>query len=150
MRTMSPEEMDRLIDEHFAYEAAHDLEGVMNTFVDDAELDLVGFPAGPRRGKHQIRGFYEQLYKVFDMEEAEPLHRYCGENFMVDEVICTGWCADGWLFRAQGFGGRVCFRLLHVLEFRDGRIARENVWLDSDNARQQLLAAGAQPEAARR
>ena len=150
MRTMSPDEMDRLIDEHYAYEAAHDIEGVMTTFVDDAELDLVGFPAGPRRGKHQIRSFYEELYKVLDLEEAEPLHRYYGENFMVDEVICTGWIADGWIFGAEGSGGRVCFRLLHVLEFRDGRIARENVWLDSESARRQLLAGDVQPDAARR
>ena len=150
MATMSPEEMDRVIDEHFAYEAAKDLTSVMTTLVDDAELDLVGFPAGPRRGKHQIREFYEQLYKVLDLEEAEPLHRYYGENFLVDEVICTAWLTDGSLFGAQGFGGRVCFRLLHVLEFRDGLIARENVWLDSETARQQLLAGGVQAAAGRR
>jgi ketosteroid isomerase-like protein len=143
---MPADEMDRLIDEHFAYEAAHDLEGVMTTFIDDAELDVVGFPDGPRRGKEQIRGFYEQLYKLLDLEEVRPLHRYYGEDFMVDEVICTGRFADGALVGAKGHGGRASFRLLHVLEFRNGRVARENVWLDSETARQQLLAGGGEPE----
>jgi ketosteroid isomerase-like protein len=145
MSTMLPDEMDRVIDEHFACEAAHDLEGVMTTFIDDAELDVVGFPEGPRRGKEQIRGFYEQLYKLLDLEEVRALHRYYGEDFMVDEVICTGHFADGALLGAEGYRGRVSFRLLHVLEFRDGRIARENVWLDSETARQQLLADGGEP-----
>jgi hypothetical protein len=58
---------------------------------------------------------------------------------MVDEVLYTGH-ADGELFGADGHRGQVSFRLLHVIEFRDGRIARENVWLDSQTARQQLVA----------
>jgi ketosteroid isomerase-like protein len=132
-------EMDRVVDEHFAYEAAHDLEGVMTTFTDDAELDVVGFPTGPRRGKEQIRDAYEQMYKLLDQKEAHPLHRYHGEEFMVDETIWSGQF-DGALVGAEGHRGHVSFRLLHVLEFRDGLIARENVWLDSEAIRGQLLS----------
>jgi ketosteroid isomerase-like protein len=141
MRSTSPDEMDRVVDEHFAYEAARDLEGVMTTFTDDAELDIVGFPAGPRRGKEQIRDFYDQLYKLLDQKEARPLHRYHGEEFMVDETIWSGQF-DGVLVGLEGHRSHVAFRLLHVLEFRDGLIARENVWLDSETIRHQLLADG--------
>ena len=30
-----------------------------------------------------------------------------------------------------GHGRRISFRILHVFEFRDGLISRENVWLDT-------------------
>ena len=138
MGTTSPDQMDRILDDHFAFEAARDLEGVMTTFTDDAELDIVGFPAGPRRGTEQIRDFYEQLYKLLDQQEARPLHRYHGEEFMVDETIWSGHF-DGVLVGAEGHQGHVSFRLLHVIEFRDGLIARENVWLDAETIRRQLL-----------
>ena len=139
MRTTSPDEMDRVLDDHFAYEAARDLEGVMTTFTDDAEIDVVGFPVGPRRGREEIHDFYEQLYKLLDMEDAKPLHRYHGEEFMVDETIWSGQF-DGLLVGLEGRRGHVTFRLLHVMEFRDGLVARENVWLDSETIRRQLLS----------
>jgi ketosteroid isomerase-like protein len=137
---MDPEQMDRVIDEHFGYEAANDLDGVMSTFTDDAELDLVGLPGGPMRGKEQIRGFYEGLFKLLDQEDVQTLRRYYGQAMMVDETLWTGRFADGALFGAEGYAGRVSFRLLHVLEFRNDLIARENLWLDSQAAREQLLS----------
>jgi predicted ester cyclase len=30
-----------------------------------------------------------------------------------------------------GNGRRISFRMLHIFEFRDGLISRENVWLDT-------------------
>jgi predicted ester cyclase len=43
-----------------------------------------------------------------------------------------------------GQGRRITFRMLHVWEFRDGKIRRENVWLDGGTIVAQLTA----PEAA--
>jgi predicted ester cyclase len=37
-----------------------------------------------------------------------------------------------------GNGKQVKFRILHVFEFRDGRISRENVWLDGAAVAAQL------------
>lgn len=37
-----------------------------------------------------------------------------------------------------GHGKRITFRLLHVWEFRDGLISRENVWLDGGSIIAQL------------
>jgi predicted ester cyclase len=31
----------------------------------------------------------------------------------------------------DGAGRQVAFRLLHILEFPDGKISRENVWIDT-------------------
>jgi predicted ester cyclase len=40
-----------------------------------------------------------------------------------------------------GHGRRISFRLLHVWEFKDGRMSRENVWLDGGSIVAQLTAA---------
>jgi predicted ester cyclase len=37
-------------------------------------------------------------------------------------------------------GRRITFRMLHVWELRDGRISRENVWLDSGAIMAQLTS----------
>jgi predicted ester cyclase len=42
-----------------------------------------------------------------------------------------------------GNGRRISFRLLHVWEFRDGRISRENAWLDGGSILGQLNSATA-------
>src|SRR5689334_5306609 len=56
------EEMDRRIDEHFAFEARDDVEGVLATLSPDIEHDIVGWPAGPTRGREAARPFYEALF----------------------------------------------------------------------------------------
>ena len=44
---LTKEQMDRMIDEHFGYEAKDDVEGVLSTLAPDVEHDIVGSPAGP-------------------------------------------------------------------------------------------------------
>lgn len=47
----------------------------------------------------------------------------------------------GEMLGIAGNGRRISFRILHVFEFRDGLISRENVWLDSGAVVGQLTAA---------
>jgi predicted ester cyclase len=49
---------------------------------------------------------------------------------MVLEQVMTGTVV-GSLLGLPGHGRRISFRILHVFEFRDGLISRENVWLDT-------------------
>ena len=121
--------MDRIIDEHFQMEAQADIGGILNTFVDDIEHDVVGNPAGPLHGKAAIRPFYESLTGDLQATGVTPLHRYYGDNFLVDDVIWEAR-AVGRPFGVEGKDTPVRVRLLHVFEFRDGRISRENVWMD--------------------
>jgi predicted ester cyclase len=44
----------------------------------------------------------------------------------------------GSLLGFPGHGRRVSFRMLHVFEFRDGLISRENIWLDGAAVAAQL------------
>lgn len=139
--TMTKDDMDRVMADHFAAEATHDLDGLLATLTDDVEHDVVGVADGAHRGRQDTGRFYERVFALISQEGVEPLRRYYGENFLVDEVLYTG-DVDGALFGLDGHRGRVSFRLLHIVEFRDGRMARENAWLDVETVRRQLLANG--------
>jgi predicted ester cyclase len=44
----------------------------------------------------------------------------------------------GSMLGLPGHGRRITFRILHVFDFKDGLISRENVWLDGAALHQQL------------
>ncbi len=135
---MTPAEMDRKLDEHFAYEARDDVEGVVGTLDEQVEHDVVGWPGGPSFGRDQARAFYETTFPDLADGRVKSLRRLYGENFMVDDSIWSG-VAAGRPFGFDGRGRPLSFRLLHVLEFTDqGDIKRENVWLDFASIQQQL------------
>jgi predicted ester cyclase len=46
----------------------------------------------------------------------------------------------GELVGLPGNGRRITFKIFHVFEFRDGRISREQVWLDTGSVVAQLTA----------
>jgi hypothetical protein len=127
---LTPAEMDRKIDEHFGFEARDDVAGVLSTMAPDVEHDIVGWPAGPTRGREKARPFYEALFADLSEGQARILRRYYGADFMVDESLWRGR-APGRPFGLEGRDRPLEFRLLHVVEFTDqGAIRRENVWVD--------------------
>jgi hypothetical protein len=135
---LTREQMDAKLDDHFAYEARDDVEGVVATLHQDAEHDVVGWPGGPSRGRDNARAFYEATFADLAASEVRSLRRLYGDNFMVDDSLWRG-VAKGSPFGIEGKGRPLEFRLLHVLEFTDeGDIARENVWLDLASIQQQL------------
>lgn len=135
---LTPAMMDARLDEHFGFEARDDVEGVLSTLTDDVEHDIVGWPLGPSHGPAEARAFYESLFADLADGQVRSVRRLYGDAFMVDESIWSG-TAVGRPFGFEGRGRPLEFRLLHVLEFApDGRIARENVWLDSAAIAQQL------------
>jgi ketosteroid isomerase-like protein len=135
---LTPQLMDAKLDEHFGFEARDDVEGVLSTLTDDVEHDIVGWPLGPSRGPAEARAFYESLFADFAEGTVRSVRRLHGQRFLVDESIWRG-IAVGRPFGFDGRGRPLEFRLLHVLEFADdGRIAREQVWLDSAAIARQL------------
>lgn len=135
---MSREAMDKIVNDHFMYEATADLEGVLGTYTEDPEHHVHGGPDGLLRGKAAIRGFYERLFPALRGERAEPVMRLYGDDFLVDESILIGQVVDGRNFGLDGKSGRARVRLLHVFQLRDGRIAKEHVWFDYDEMQRQL------------
>jgi uncharacterized protein len=135
---LTREEMDRKMDEHFAFEAQDNVEGVLATLSPDAEHDIVGWPSGPTHGRAAARPFYEALFADLADGKIECLKRLYGEDFLVDESLWRGK-APGRPFGLEGKGRPLEFRLLHIIEFTgDGGIGRENVWVDLASIIRQL------------
>jgi steroid delta-isomerase-like uncharacterized protein len=135
---MTRHEMDSCIDRHFRYEAEDDVDGVLSTLAEDAEHDVVGWPAGASRGRANARAFYEAMFNDLADGQVTSRKRLYGEGFVVDESVWRG-TAPGRPFGIEGKGRPLEFRLLHVLEFAaNGSIQRENVWVDLASVLQQL------------
>jgi predicted ester cyclase len=135
---LSHAQMDAMIDQHFGFEQADDVEGVLATLTDDAQHDIVGWPGGPSIGPDGARSFYEALFADLSDGRIETIRRLYGEDFLVDESLWRGR-APGRPFGLEGRGRPLEFRLLHVVEYApDGRMKRENVWIDLAAILQQL------------
>ena len=130
-------EMQRLVQAHLKAEGAGDVAGAVAVYTDDIEHDVVGFPGGPRHGREAARAFYEQLTQDFRTETEVPRHVLAGDDFLVIDQDMTG-TVEGTMLGVPGHGRRITFRVLHVFQFADGAICRENVWLDTAAVFQQL------------
>jgi len=137
---MNREAMDRMLEEHFRQEAEGDVAGTLATYTEDIVHDVVGDPMGTLRDQHAIGERYAHLFSNVKGEDFAAKHRLYGDNFVVDDKIWTAR-VEGEFLGLPGHGRRIHVRVLHVFEFRDGRISRENVWLDGASAIAQLTGA---------
>ena len=87
---ISPDEMDKKLDEHFRFEANDDVEGVLSTLSPDAVHDIVGWPDGPTHGREAARPFYEAMYADLAESNVTTIRRLYGEDFLVDESLWEG------------------------------------------------------------
>lgn len=134
---MDSAEMRSLVDRHIRAEGLGDVDGAVTVYTDDIEHDVVGFPNSPTRGIDGARDFYNYLTANFRAETEVVLHRYVTGDAMILEQIMTG-TVIGEMLGLPGHGRRISFRMLHVFEFRNGAISRENIWLDSAAIVEQL------------
>ena len=132
------EQLDQVVDEHFVFEANDDLEGVMNSLGERVRHEVIPSPVGELTEKSDIRSYYASLFKSVRGESVTPLKRYYGDDFLIDETLWSGYVEDGAPFLCDGKEGPVSFRLLHVFEVKDGKIAREQVWCDLAAIQKQL------------
>jgi hypothetical protein len=128
--SISREQVDRLIDEHFLYEHNDDVDGVLATLAPNARHDIVGWPSGPTMGRENARPFYESMFADLADGKVTTVRRLYGDGFVVDESMWEGR-APGRPFGFEGRGRPLGFRILHVFEYGDeGEILSENVWCD--------------------
>lgn len=139
--SMTPEQMDRLVADHFAFEAADDVDGVMGTLTEDAEHEVIPSPVGALHDRERQREYYQMLFDCIQGSKVTPIRRLYGKDFMVDETLWEGHVSDGKPFLCESRSGDVSFRLLHVFEMRGGKISREQVWCDLAAIQQQLDGA---------
>jgi steroid delta-isomerase-like uncharacterized protein len=126
---MTPDEMDEIFARHCAAEVANDVDGILDTLTDDVEHDVVGDPAGVLHDRAAIARRYTEIFTALEDSTMKTLHRHHGADFFVDDSVCTARVASDFM-GLPGNNRTVSFRILHVCEFRDGKISRENVWLD--------------------
>jgi hypothetical protein len=91
-------------------------------------------------GPGAAKNFYDQLIAAFVNEDMTPVRTLYGDDFCVIEHRATGRFPHGFM-GAPGRDQSVVFRMLHVFEFRDNAISRENVWLDGGAIGAQLTGA---------
>ena len=137
---MEQAEMTALVERHLKAEGAGDVEGAVAVYTDDIVHDAVGFPGSPRAGKDSAREFYGFLTANFRTEEEKPIRRFFDGDSMILEQTMTG-SVIGEMLGIPGNGRRVSFGILHIFDFRDGLISREQVWLDTGSLAAQLNAA---------
>jgi len=127
------EEKDALVDAHFQSEIAGDIDAIVEGFVPGAEHDVAGRPTGPVHGGGEIAAFYRELLAGLRLDRFETIRRRYGENHVVDDSILHATAIGG-----PADGRRLAVRILHVFDFSDGLISRENAWLDSAALAEQL------------
>jgi uncharacterized protein len=134
---MTRDEIDRILERHFAAEQKRDINAILATYTEDIEHDAVGREPNPITGKAAIGVFYREFLSDLEHANVIPVRRLYGDDFAVDESIVEGY-AHGRPYDLEGYGRPVRFRLLHVFQFRDGLISRENAWLDMLAIQRQL------------
>jgi hypothetical protein len=135
--------MDKLLEDHFRFEATSDVDGVVASLTDDVAHEVIPSPMGALRGQNDARSFYEMLFASLDGESVTPVRRLYGDSFVVDESIWEGQITDGRAFLCDGASGRARFLLLHVFEIEGERISSEQVWCDLAAIQSQLGTAPA-------
>ncbi|MCI3269785.1 ester cyclase [Streptomyces cylindrosporus] len=140
MGTITPAEMEALIGSHMLAEEHGDPGEAVASYTDDVEHDVVGFPGDPIRGIPAALERYEQLVKDLRVERSQRTHTYYSDDAATVEDLITA-VVTGEFMGIPGNDRRITFRMLHVFEFKNGRISRENVWLDGASIAAQLTAA---------
>lgn len=136
---MNKQRMKELIEQHITAEMAGDTAAAVSVYTDDVEHDVIGSPTGPLHGPAAAQEFYEHLTTDLNTERMTPTREQYGEDFCVVEHQATG-VVNGAFMGLPGNGRRVTFRMLHVWDFKNDAISREQVWLDGGSIAAQLTS----------
>lgn len=113
-------EIDRLLRQLYTARVAGDLEGVCQTFANDAKFEIAGTSqtspiAISATGLDQIRTWLALLIKTFQMSDQAIL-----SMIIEDAAAAVHWRAK---IRSRITGATVSTNLVDLVQVRDGRIA---------------------------
>ena len=136
---LSRADMDKVVDDHFRFEATDDIDGVMASFTEgDVTHEIIPSPVGILHERQQMADYYRMLFACAKGDKATTIRRLYGDDFLVDETLWEGEQIDGKPFLLAGKGGRMKVRVLHIFTFRNGKISSEQAWLDLAAIQRQL------------
>ena len=104
----------------------------------DAEHEAIPSPVGALADRSKMPAYYLTLFSDLKGKNVTPVRRLYGEDSLADETIGHGYVNYGRPFLCNGKSGTVNFHLLHVFNFRDGKVSSEQVWCDPAALQQQL------------
>lgn len=138
---LTTDEKLTLIHKHLDAEGVGDVETACSVYAENIEHDAVGTPGAPRFGVEAVRAFYEDLTANIRTTGEKTRHQYETDSGAM--VIEAEMSADviGEFMGIPGNDRNISFRILHVFEFDDSLITREQVWLDAGSIVAQLSAA---------
>jgi predicted ester cyclase len=126
---MDHDEMLRLFEAHREAEAARDIDGILETFVEDCFLETV--PLAVRsQGKEQVKAAYEhQFFSAFPDLMPEDEGMAVGQDVVAVWGTLRGTSRGPWLGVAPG-GGSFEVPFANVVPFENGMMAGEKVYFD--------------------
>ena len=122
--SLTPADLDWIIDAHFEAERRGDVDAILATVSDDISHEVLGTGLGKLSGKDAVRAFYEQLSQDLSIDAYTTIRRIHGPGHAWEEGVVHATAA-GKPFGLDGGGRRVIYRLNHLFEFRNGLIHRE-------------------------
>jgi steroid delta-isomerase-like uncharacterized protein len=125
---MSPEEMQRLFEQHRDAEAARDYEAILTTFVEDCFLET--HPLALRsEGRAATRASYEAYFTAFPDLAPDDQGHAVGDDVMVVWGTLRGTSAGDWV-GVPPSGRSFAVPFANVTPFRDGLMAGESIYFD--------------------
>jgi steroid delta-isomerase-like uncharacterized protein len=126
-----------LVREHIALENAHDLDGIMHTFGDDARYDDEPWD-GRYVGRPEVRSYYAQMLQALPDLGIDVQREHIGEDALILEVRIRGRHQATW--RGLPATGRtVDFPLCGIFTFdAANRLAGERIYYDRATVLAQL------------
>jgi steroid delta-isomerase-like uncharacterized protein len=127
----------RLVEEHIAFENAHDLDGIASTFGADPRYDDEPWDAH-YRGRDGVRTFYAQLLHAVPDLSIAVQRRHVADDAVIVEVIIAGHHLGPW--RGLPATGRpLRFPLCGIYTFdAANRLAGEAIYYDRATVLRQL------------
>lgn len=135
MGSMDSGALNRLVDRHFEQEVAGNIDGILSTFTDDIRRRSSGEVVAV--GKDAARTAYRALFSDMRITKVTTTQRWTAEGALFDHSMFDA-IAVGAPFGYEGRQRPFQFGMLHVFEFRDDLISREDGWTDVLTIRAQL------------
>jgi carboxymethylenebutenolidase len=143
MSERAPSVLVRRWEEHLRCEfETKDTEATLETMVDNPYVNHIPTMTGGS-GREQLREFYRTHFisKMPADAEARTVSRTVGEDRLVDQILFsfTHTVAMDWMLPGiPPTGKRVEVAMVVVVEFRDGKLAREHIYWDQASVLVQL------------
>lgn len=140
---MPKPDLEKLWEEHTSHEfATRDTESTLATMVDDASVNHIPVMTGGS-GKEALRAFYSRDFipSMPPDTKLTPISRTVGENTLVDEMIFsfTHTQEMPWMLPGVPPTNRyVEIPLVAIVQFRDGKLARERIYWDQASVLKQI------------